>query len=352
MSNENDPAQADPSTPMSAETSNEALAAVPSTTTSDDTTESAETNPAGKVETLDEAGYRNLISNLDSISQPQEAPEEVQPEAKEEDAEEEQSEQEEGDGKLPERLRIGSWPEEERKALLLRQRNPDMSLAEALERVRGTAPQEETQTQEANELPSQEDIQAHIAALKSERAEAKRNFDAEKELELEEKLEAARNALEQVRIEAARLQQAEASRFEQTVEVSKGKAVELYPDVTDANSALVSKMMEIDSMLKETDNPLFFSPDKPLKVAQMAANELGIAPRNPNAKQPAPSKATTQRQQIIPQQTQTRPATTPIAPAAARTSRPSQAVINGTADDLLAKITDEDGIRAILSSMS
>jgi hypothetical protein len=348
---------------MSAETSQEALAAVPSTTTSDDTTASAETNPAGsQVEALDEAGYRNLISNLDSISEPQEQ-EPVQQNEQSEPKEGEQAEEtqenddqddlESGDGsRLPERLRVGSWPEEERKALLLRQRNPDMSLAEALERVRGNDTQKSS-NQESNQLPSPEEIQTQIAALKTERAEAKRNFDADKELELEDKIEAARNTLERIRIEAARAQQAEASRFEQTVESSKGKAVDLYPDVTDANSALVQKMMEIDAMLKDSDNPMFFSPDKPLKVAQMAANELGIAPRNPNAKQPAsPRATTTPRQQTNPQQVTNRPATTPIAPAAARTSRPSQAVINGTADDLLAKITDEDGIRAILSSMN
>lgn len=363
MSNNNDPAQADLSTPMSAETSEEALAAVPSTTTSDESTASAESIPAeAQVEALDEAGYRNLISNLDSLSQSQEAPatqtEAESPKSSEAEqgnqADEPKDQEDEFDAegnRLPERLRVGTWPEEERKALLLRQRNPDMTLAEALERVRGTRQVEES-GQEANQLPSQEDLQAQIAALKAERAEAKRNFDAEKELELEDRIEAARNALEQVRIEAARLQQEEASKFEQTVESSKSRAVSLYPDVTDANSALVQKMMEIDSMLKESDNPLFYSADKPLKVAQMAANELGIAPRNPNAKQPASPRSTAPVRQQIPTQAPIRPATTPIAPAAARTSRPSQAVINGTADDLLAKITDEDGIRALLASMT
>ncbi|RRJ97798.1 hypothetical protein Ga0100231_004895 [Opitutaceae bacterium TAV4] len=64
---------------------------------------------------------------------------------------------------------------------------------------------------------------------------------------------------------------------------SKADAVALYPDVALAGSKLVERMEEIDRDLEETGNPLFSDPNKFLRVAQMAANELGIAPRSKKA---------------------------------------------------------------------
>lgn len=347
-----DPAQAD-QPPTSTETLQEAPAVVLSTPTSDEPTDSAATQPASvTVETLDEAGYRNLTSNLDALLATQEQAEESPNAASNEQGEVKQ--QEEGDpipldeDRLPERLRVGNWSEEERKALLFRQRNPDLSLAEALERVR--VPNDQGQViQEEREIPSLDDIQTKIAELKELRKEAFRNVELEKIPELDDQLEEARNTIEEIKVAQARAYTEETVRFDAEVDQSKARAVMYYPDVTDANSPLVLKMLEIDNILKETGNPLYNSPNKPEKLAQMAGNEIGIPP---NANKPSSPKApqSPTRPQVI-SLSSSRPAT-PIAPAAARTSRPSQAVISGTADDLLANVKDEDELRALVASLS
>ena len=64
---------------------------------------------------------------------------------------------------------------------------------------------------------------------------------------------------------------------------SESKAVELYPFVTDSASAGAKRMAQIEATLKANEDPLYYSADKPLKLAQMVAAELNIAPRNKNA---------------------------------------------------------------------
>lgn len=348
-----DPAQAD-QPPMSTETLQEAPAVVPSTPTSDEPTDSAANQPASvTVETLDEAGYRNLTSNLDALlAQHEQQQEEETPEpAPIEEPVEEQEEDNQvplDEDRLPERLRVGNWSEEERKALLLRQRNPDLSLAEALERVR--VPSDQGQIiQEERETPSLDSTQARIAELKELRKEAFRNVELDKIPELDDQLEEARNTIEEIKVAQARAYTEETARFHAEVDQSKARAVAYYPDVTDANSPLVLKMLEIDEVLKETGNPLYHSPNKPEKLAMMAGNEIGIPP---NARKPSSPRVTqSPTRGVVTLPSSSRPAT-PIAPANARTSRPSAAVINGTADDLLANLKDEDELHALVASLS
>lgn len=343
-----DQAEAD-QTPMSTETPQEAPAVVPSTTTSDETIDSAASQPASMdVETLDEAGYRNLTSNLESLLAQQQEPQEAPQETPEAPSQEQENPTVLGEDRLPERLRVGNWPEEERKALLLRQRNPDLSLAEALERVRVPADQGQV-IQDEREIPSLEATQEKIVELKALRKAAFTNIELDKVPDLDEQIEEAQKTIEEIKVAQARAYEEETARFNADVDNSKARAVEYYPDVTDANSPLVTKMLEIDQVLKETGNPLFYSANKPEKLAQMAANELGIPP---NANKPTSPKATQpSRAAVTTPQSSIRPAT-PIAPAAARTSRPSQAVISGTADELLDNVKDEDGLRALVASLA
>ena len=81
------------------------------------------------------------------------------------------------------------------------------------------------------------------------------------------------------------------SQRSQEIETAKTRAVEFYPDAAKADSTLVKKMNEIFDMLVDTGNPIVRDPAMPFKLTQMAANELGIAPRNPKAKAPSPSVA-------------------------------------------------------------
>jgi hypothetical protein len=357
-------AEADPLTLTSEETfslaalpTGEAPASVPATPTQDAPISDAATQPVLDVEALDEAGYYQQIANLDAAlanppkeadatqSQTEEATEEapvdpeteVNPDIPLEEA------------NLPERVRIGNWTEIERKAILLRQRNPDMSLAEALSRV---SPQQEispdVEPQQA--MPSIQEIEAKIEALESEEEAAFTNVELDKIPALRRQIKALEKEAKAAEILQIKQQEQESTRFENTVSTSKSRAVELYPDVTKAESPLVQKMIEIDNRLKESDNPLYFSAEKPLKVAQMAANELGIPPRDLRQK-PSPSKATTSPQRTPAAPANGRPTTPPIAPANARTSRPSPAVVNGSFDDLLSKATSMDDLIAIASKL-
>jgi len=360
----NNLAEADPLNLTSEETfslaalpTGEAPASAPATPTQDAPISDAATQPVFDVEALDEAGYYQQIANLDATlahapkdadvtpTQTEEVPEEtpvdpeteVNPDIPLEEA------------NLPERVRIGNWTEIERKAILLRQRNPDMSLAEALSRV---SPQQETAIESAPSpiLPSEQEVADRIMELKAAKKDALANVELDKLYDIDEQIEAAKDQISNIRVQKAQEQVQENARFENTVSTSKTRAVDLYPDVTKAESPLVQKMIEIDNRLKDSENPLYYSAEKPLKVAQMAANELGIPPRDPR-QQPSSSKATTSPQRTPAAPANGRPTTPPIAPANARTSRPSPAVVNGSFDDLLSKAESMDDLIAIASKL-
>jgi hypothetical protein len=366
----NNLAEADPLTQTSEETyslaalpGNEAPASVPATSTQDTPTTEAAIQPDLDVEALDEAGYYQQIANIEAAlaNAPQkadatqsQAEEPSQQEVSEESAVDPETEVNPDipleDARLPERIRIGNWNEIERKAVLLRQRNPDMTLAEALARVSPQSQQDTiTETTPEPVFPSEQEITSRLAELKSARADAFKNVELDKIPELDEQIEEAKDQIGNLRVQQAQQQAQDAARFETTVSTSKTRAVELYPDVTKAESPLVQKMIEIDARLKDSENPLYYSADKPLKVAQMAANELGIPPRDPRQKTSSPKATTSARTPAAP--ANGRPTTPPIAPANARTSRPSQAVVNGSFDDLLSKAESMDDLIAIASKL-
>ena len=108
------------------------------------------------VATLDERAYQELVQKLSTaVEQPkaEEAPVATEPAPEPEPKAEDQAKAEANleevkpdevkdeipdpqSNILPERVRVGSWSEEERKALQIRARNPDLSLAQAMEMVK------------------------------------------------------------------------------------------------------------------------------------------------------------------------------------------------------------------------
>lgn len=362
----NDLAQADTPTNLTSEETSlvEAPASVPATSPQDDIQDGAATQPVGlDVEALDEAGYYQQISNLDNLlaQQPDAQPEEV-PALEEQTADETQTQTENDtneeseaeptsldESTLPERVRIGNWSEQERKAILLRQRNPDMTLAEAMDRVSLKSDPNAEESQEPT-LPSIDEVQGKIAELKAQKKEALANVELDKIFDIDEQLEAARESIANIKLAHERASIEEGKRFESQVEVSKARAISQYPDVTKPDSPFVKKMFEIDNRLRDTNNPLFYSADKLERVAQMAGNELGIPPADPKQK-PSSPKANTQAQRVVTNPSSNRPTTPMIAPANARTSRPSQEVINGSFDDLLNSATDMDQLIAIAAKL-
>lgn len=67
--------------------------------------------------------------------------------------------------------------------------------------------------------------------------------------------------------------------FTKAVEQSKAEMLRIYPDAGIDGSPLSKKITEIAEHMEAQHNPLVYQADAPLKIAQMAANELGIAPK-------------------------------------------------------------------------
>lgn len=314
---------------------------------------------------LDERAYHEIVQQLKEEAvpekaetkpeepkaeepQPQQLTEEPAPaateeskteEAKEDPKPEEQAqvakpeEAEEDITRLPERVRVGSWNETERKALQIRARNPDLTLEQALEMVKKeSGPEFIPPTAFLAKI--EDTVRQKAAALKA------LEFDKAAELELElVKLQKGLREAEygERHIEAQRAQQEQVAQEE-----AKAKSVRYYPDAAKADSPLVQKMHEIYADLKATGNPLIQDPQMPWRLTQMAANELGIAPRVNGAvkakstPQPAPSSSAAKPRNQ-----------TPIASGNARTTPQPQP----TAAELAAKIDDLDQLMALAAKL-
>ena len=298
------------------------------------------------VATLDERAYQELVQKLSTaVEQPkaEEAPVATdpapQPEPKAEETTTAEAQQEEVKpeevkdeipdpqaGILPERVRVGSWSEEERKALQIRARNPDLSLAQAMEMVK----KGESETTATYADPAT--IETKMSERGKAKAEAIRALEFDKAADLE--LEIQNLSLELRRSERRASEDATKAQadFNQRVGDAKAKAVKFYPDASEKSSPLVAKMNEIYESLKDTQNPLISDPELPWKLTQMAANAIGIAP---NSGRPAPSSSVAR---------QNKP---PIASGNARTTAPATI----SPKDLIAKIDDLDTLQALAARL-
>lgn len=246
---------------------------------------------------LDERAYHELVQGLKETAEPTPAPEAPEAEVVDVPAEETpvetptetkvESEDDPTATELPERVRIGNWSESERKALQIRARNPDLTLEQAMGMVKGEGELVKKQEQ----FVSPDDIEAKIDEMAQAKANAFKNLEFDKVAEFEVEMLKLNKELRKSERMATERQSAEQVNRTKGIEDAKSRSVEFYPDAAKADSALVKKMNEIFDTLVDTGNPLVKDPSMPFKLTQMAANELGIAPRNPNAKAPSPSIA-------------------------------------------------------------
>lgn len=81
---------------------------------------------------------------------------------------------------------------------------------------------------------------------------------------------------EALRQEIYQLRKAE---FDRAVKESRAEAVRLYPDAGIDGSDFSKKMIEIADRLEAEGNQLVYQADAPLRIAHMAANDLGVAPK-------------------------------------------------------------------------
>lgn len=295
---------------------------------------------------LDERAYATLVQQIKETDAPAPAPtpevkpEEPKPEesaevatepAVEAPVEAPQPEVEEKADALPERIRVGGWNEEERKALQIRARNPDLTLAQAMEMVKKNESEPGKQKLEspASYLDKIEE------AIKS-KAEAFKALEFDKAAEIEIQVAKLQREMRDAERQAQKEEIAQEESRQVAVEEAKSKSVKYYPDSANQNSALVTKMNEIFTAMKETQNPLLSDAQLPWKLTQMAANELGIAPKaNGTATKALASSPVKQRSALTP------------ASGNARTSTPTPL----NARDLANQIEDLDQLQVLVGRL-
>ena len=218
----------------------------------------------------------------------------------------------------------------------LRAANPNLTLKaaltlaeQALSEVPGTAVEK---VEDTPPPPAVTDLRAELKALKAQHLKMTREYAEDSEFET---VEARILEIENDLIPAAHdYEQQRQVQIAQTFEEHANRAVELYPDAAKEGSPLYNRMADIHDALEATGNPLVNAPDKALKIAQMAANELNIAPKTKQA--PAPVKTGTRSPA---------PMTRPIADAHSRTSAPRQSRVEQVIESIDSPEAWENTIR-------
>lgn len=198
--------------------------------------------------------------------------------------------------RLPDEDKVG------RLAIAYKQRNRDWTMEQAIAAAKdqlGIKPEKETPApveaaKPKSGLPDTVDaVDTAIDKLLDERTKAVTELrfeDTDKIDRQVRQLDRHREKLGQEEAKKTQEQvQKQASQYDSAFNESETKAVELYDFAADPKSEGGKRMLEIEADLKANDDPLYHSPSKPLKIAQMVAKELNIAPRRKGA--PAPAKA-------------------------------------------------------------
>jgi len=211
------------------------------------------------------------------------------------------------------RYRIKAKNDVERTALALHKANPEWTLEQSIDAAKKLHPETSPEThQEAeSESVSLDTIETQIAELKEKRKNAIKEFDADLQIEIEDQLDALKDQKSELALKQQERAITEEQSFYADADRYAKEAVALYPDSANPNSALAKEMARIDADLIASDNPLIYDPKKAFRVAQMAANNLAIAPRSQT--KPVTVKKTTTRPAFQPSSGTTR-STTAAAP--------------------------------------
>ncbi len=235
--------------------------------------------------------------------QPEEKGEAEEPE--EEDPEDKEEDDPEGEPKRRPKFRVTPKSELDTEILAAYRRNQDLTLDEAAAIARkklgieekspeGEKPEggdsEDGGEENDDGLPkTAAEMEEYADELAQQRTAAAKELDFEKAADLDEQIRQADKATRRLAKAEAEAEKAQQEKFYQEVESSKAEAVALYPDCANAESELSQRMQEINDSFKDTDNPLYYDANKPFKLAQMAANDLGIAPQLGGKKKAAPA---------------------------------------------------------------
>jgi hypothetical protein len=186
------------------------------------------------------------------------------------------------------RPRLSKLDERQKEAILLAKERAEagekISLAEAEKRVAakyGDKPADDTAPPKDDEAPrTPEQIAQEIADAKEERRKAVRDIDAEGQLSAEDKIEALEAELAAARDRTAAADQSAEEEFAAKVDAAHARAKEVYPVMSQEAHPIHDEAKAIWQTMLDTDNPLVHDPQAPLKIYQMAANNLGIAPNS------------------------------------------------------------------------
>jgi len=124
-------------------------------------------------------------------------------------------------------------------------------------------------------------LKEQIASLKEQRKQAIRDLDPDKQIEIEDKIDLLRDEHAILESQTQKAELTAQQEFDRKVDESHQQAAGIYPVMVDENHAIHAKATEIWANLEKTRNPLIHDENAPLRVYQMAANDLGIAPSDP-----------------------------------------------------------------------
>lgn len=196
-------------------------------------------------------------------------------------------------------LRLADNDDVGRLAASFKKRNRDWTLEQSLEAakkqlgIKAEAPDGAPPAKPKSEFP--ETIEA-VDTAENELLEKRAKLFTELNFEEVQKIDVALRKLDRHRqtlerdLEHQKGQQV--TDYQNAYKASEARAADLYPFSVDPESPAAKRMVEIETTLKENGDPLYNSPDKPLRIAQMVAAEMKIAPRQKGAPV-APAKPAT-----------------------------------------------------------
>lgn len=214
-------------------------------------------------------------------------------------------------------------------AAALRSANPNLSVADALAIAEARAPKAAEQQQQQVAAPDAQELVAPDVPAPDELRAKRKDLDkqwrnAVKDLADDDAIEAIEKEIEALDDQIPQAEQAHAEYANQVrgqFETFANKTVEHYPDAAVEGSPLFVRMEEIHRSMEETKDDTLNSPRKALLIAQMAARELGIAPRTVKAAAPV-------QKQAAPRVKGNAPMTAPLASGSARTAAPATNVVD------------------------
>jgi hypothetical protein len=200
--------------------------------------------------------------------------------------------------KLPERIRLAGLKDGHLVAAantIAREEN--IPFAEAWDRVvprKAVSPSGEkaqtsdTKAEDTPTLRSRADIQADIAKTKAEKKQAATDLDTGKMYESDETLETLRNELQDVDVSEYQAEENrksdEQNKFTTTVNTSKAKAVNDWPEAGDDKSEFSKRMIDLADQLEKDPDPglraIVYDADAPFVIAKMVAKEFGLMPNH------------------------------------------------------------------------